>query len=62
MVRYTPINRMSDTWFDRGLQWCCAHRQPHIKKALSYYWNGVADSKIKPFDYKENYQRNKYMT
>ena len=62
MVRYTPINRMSDTWYDRGLQWCCTHRQPHIKKALRYYWNGVADGKIKPFDYKENYQRNKYMT
>lgn len=34
MVRYTPIDRMSDTWFDRALQWCATYRQPHIKKAL----------------------------
>lgn len=52
MVRYTPIDRMSDTWYDRGSQWCATYRQPHIQQALRYYWNGVADRKIKPFDYK----------
>ena len=43
MVRYTPIDRMSDTWYDRGSQWCATYRQPHIQQALRYYWNGVAD-------------------
>ncbi len=53
MVKYTPIDRMSSTWFDRALQWCATYRQPQIKKALRYYWNGVADGKVKPFYYKE---------
>lgn len=61
MVRYTPIDRMSDTWYDRGSQWCATYRQPHIQQVLRYYWNGVADRKIKPFDYKPNYQRNKFL-
>jgi hypothetical protein len=52
---------MSDTWFDRAIQWCATYRQPQIKKALRYYWNGVADGKIKPFYYKPNHQRNKYI-
>lgn len=45
MVKYTPIDRMSSTWSDRALQWCATYRQPQIKKALRYYWNGVADGK-----------------
>lgn len=57
MVRYTPIDRMSDTWYDRGSQWCATYRQPHIQQALRYYWNGVADRKIKPFDYKPNFHK-----
>lgn len=32
MVKYTPIDRMSSTWFDRALQWCATYRQPQIKK------------------------------
>ena len=46
MVKYIPIDRMSSTWFDRALQWCATYRQPQIKKALRYYWNGVADGKM----------------
>ena len=61
MVRYTPIDRMSDTWFDRAVQWCATYSQHQIQKALRYYWNGVADHKIKPFYYKPNYQRSKYI-
>lgn len=61
MVKYIPIDRMSSTWFDRALQWCATYRQPQIKKALCYYWNGVADGKIKPFYYKEKLSRNKFV-
>ena len=61
MVKYTPIDRMSDTWFDRALQWCATYRQPQIKKALRYYWNGVEDGKVKPFYYKPSHQRNKFI-
>lgn len=50
---FTPIDRMSSTWLHRYLQWYATFRQPKIKKALSYYWNGVADGKIKPFCNKE---------
>lgn len=56
MVKYTPIDRMSSTWFDRALQWCATYRQPQIKKALRYYWNGVADGKVKPSITKKNFQ------
>lgn len=56
MVKYTPIDRMSNTWFDRALQWCATYRQQQIKKALRYYWNGVADGKIKPSITKKNFQ------
>ena len=61
MVKYTPIDRMSSAWFDRALQWCATYRQPQIKKALRYYWNGVADGKVKPFYYKEKLSRNKFV-
>ena len=61
MVMFTPIDRMSNTWFDRSLQWCATYRQPHVKKALRYYWNGVADGKVKPFYYKPNHKRNKFV-
>ena len=61
MVMFTPIDRMSSTWFDRALQWCAIYRQPQIKKALRYYWNGVADGKFKPFYYKHNHKRNRFI-
>jgi len=61
MTMFTPIDRMSSAWFDRALQWCAIYRQPHIKKALRYYWNGVADGKVKPFYYKEKLSRNKFV-
>jgi hypothetical protein len=61
MTMFTPIDRMSSAWFDRALQWCTTYRQPHIKKALRYYWNGVADGKVKPFYYKVKLSRNKFV-
>mgnify|MGYP007053870497 CR=1 FL=1 len=56
MVKYTPIDRMSSAWFDRALQWCATYRQPHIKKALRYYWNGVADGRLSHSITKKNFQ------
>lgn len=61
MVMFTPFDRISDTWLDRGLSWCATYRQPQIKKALRYYWNGVADGKVKPFYYKHNHKRNRFI-
>lgn len=61
MTMFTPIDRMSSAWFDRALQWCATYRQQQIKMALRYYWNGVADGKVKPFYYKEKLSRNKFV-
>lgn len=32
MVRYTPIDRMSDTWYDRGSQWCATYDSPTFNR------------------------------
>lgn len=59
IVRYTPIDRMSDKWFDRALQYAVYNRQSQIEKAERCYWQGVDDGLIKPFNRK--LERDKYI-
>ena len=59
-VRYTPIDRMSDKWFSRAMEWASnVHRQPQIQEAMRYYWNGVVEGLVRP--YTQKHSRNKYI-
>lgn len=61
MVMYTPIDRMSDKWFERALSYACIpFRQSQIEKAMRYYYNGICKGLVKPYPYKPKHTpRNK---
>lgn len=50
MVMYTPIDRMSDKWFERALSYVCIpFRQSQIEKAMRYYYNGIFERLVKSY-------------